>query len=123
MDTSRWQKGFETYQALSGNAENIFEPMGDLGDLILEFGFGDVYGRDTLAWRERQISTMSIQIAQGHLPQFRLHVQFSHHIGITVAEMEELIIHTVPYSGFPAAMNAWKVLEELKPDLLAKEQS
>lgn len=121
MDETRREKGLKAYEELSGGGENVFASFDDLGDLILEFGFGDVYGRGTLALRERQMCTMSIQIAQGHLPQLRLHIQFSHNIGITVAEMEELIIHTVPYAGFPTAMNAWRVLQELKPELLEKE--
>lgn len=119
----RRSKGLENFLKLSGGRENVFEAFGPLGDMILEFGFGDVYGRNGLGWRERQISTMSIQIAQGHLPQLRMHIRFSLNIGITIDEIEELILHTAPYSGFPPAMNAWAVLEEIKAELQAQEQA
>lgn len=119
QDTARRDKGFENFCRLSGETDNAFEAFGPLGDMILEFGFGDVYGRGGLGWRERQIATMSIQIAQGHLPQLHMHIHFSLNLGITIEEIEELILHTVPYSGFPPAMNAWKVLNEIKAELPA----
>ena len=116
-DDTRFLKGLNNYKKLSGNDENIFEPLGDLGKLMLEYGFGDIYGRDTLSWKERQISTMSIQIANGYLPQFKLHVKFSLNIGISIEEIEELIIHCSAYTGFPAVMNAYNALKDVKTEL------
>jgi 4-carboxymuconolactone decarboxylase len=113
MDIERFNKGLRNFQLLSGENKDLFEPLGDLGRYIIEYGFGDIYGRDGLSWRDRQISTMSIQIVQGYLPQFKIHAMISLHIGITKEEIEELIIHTTAYAGFPVAMNAQKAFQEV----------
>lgn len=117
MDSERWNKGFENLKKLMGCEENIFAGMGDLGDMILEIGFGDLYSRDTFTWRERQIATMAVQIALGWEPQLKIHMKASLHIGITVKQIEELLIHTAIYAGFPAAMNGFHVLQEVCKEL------
>lgn len=118
MDKNRLDRGLKNFKELSGMSDNPFSSLGELGDYILEYGFGDIYGRDMLTWRERQIATMSIQIAMGHIPQFKLHARFSLNIGITKEEIFELILHTTPYAGFPGAMNAHKAFLEVlnEPD-------
>jgi 4-carboxymuconolactone decarboxylase len=118
MDNERLLKGLRNFERLSGLEENIFESYGDLGKYILEYGFGDIYGRDALSLRERQISTMTIQIVMGHIPQFKLHARFSLHIGITKDEIYELILHTTPYAGFPNAMNAHNAFTELLEEIV-----
>ncbi|MBC2580472.1 carboxymuconolactone decarboxylase family protein [Clostridium sp. DJ247] len=35
-------------------------------------------------------------------------------VGLTYKEIEDIIIHTVPYLGFPTAINAIKVLKEFE---------
>jgi len=35
-------------------------------------------------------------------------------VGLTREEIEEIIIHTVPYSGFPTAINALNTLKSIE---------
>ncbi|MDR2162591.1 MAG: carboxymuconolactone decarboxylase family protein [Clostridiales Family XIII bacterium] len=123
MDQHRIEYGLNNFKKLSGKEDNPFASLGDLGDYILEYGFGDIYGRDTISWRDRQISTMSIQIVMGCIPQFKLHARFSLNIGITKEEIFELILHTTPYAGFPRAMNAHKAFEELLDSLSSNDNT
>jgi len=38
------------------------------------------------------------------------------HVGITGQELDEAILQTVPYAGFPPAMNAARMLDEILID-------
>lgn len=117
MDSERWSKGLENYKRLTGCEENIFAEMNDFGDIVLEFAFGDLYSRGTLTWKERQIATMAVQIALGREPQLKIHMKAALHIGVTVKEIEEVLIQTAVYAGFPAAMNGYRVLKEIRREL------
>ncbi|WP_052947629.1 carboxymuconolactone decarboxylase family protein [Aneurinibacillus tyrosinisolvens] len=48
----------------------------------------------------------------GREPQLRVHIGAALNVGITAKEIEEIIIQTVPYAGFPTAINAMNILKE-----------
>ena len=39
--------------------EGVVAPLGDLGRYVVEFAFGDIYSRDGLGLREREIVTIT----------------------------------------------------------------
>ncbi len=87
--------------------------LGDLGDLTVDFVFGDVHSRPGLAVRERELLIVAILTALGGLePQVRAHIRTARAIGISDEEIEETIIQTAPYAGFPRAINGLKILRE-----------
>ena len=46
----------------------------------------------------------------GREPQLRVHINAGLNVGLTKKEIEEIIIQTVPYTGFPTAINAMNIL-------------
>jgi 4-carboxymuconolactone decarboxylase len=87
--------------------------LGDLGDLTVDFVFGDVHARDGLPIRERELLIVAVLSALGGLePQVRAHIRAARAIGIPDRELEETIIQIAPYAGFPRAINAMKLLRE-----------
>jgi 4-carboxymuconolactone decarboxylase len=93
--------------------EEFLAMLGDLGDLTVDFVFGDVHARDGLPVRERELVIVAVLTALGGLePQLRSHIRTARLIGISDTELEETIIQTAPYSGFPRAINAMKILCE-----------
>ena len=114
-DESRFERGLAKLAEVDGKEVNgLLESLGDLGRYIVEFGFGDIYSREGLSIREREIATVAILTALGARdPQLRIHLRASLKAGITKDELEELIIHTVPYAGFPTAINAMNTLNEI----------
>lgn len=121
MDEARWMKGYEVYRKLTGREENLFAGMGDFSDLIMEFVCGDIYSRGTLSWKERQTATIAVLTALGWLPQLKIHMKIALNVGMTNREIEELLIHIAVYAGFPAAMNGYRILEEVREEM--KNQS
>jgi 4-carboxymuconolactone decarboxylase len=112
-DQSRYQRGLAKLAEVDGKAgEEVVAPLGDLGRYIVEFAFGDIYSRPGLNLREREIATVAMLTALGgREPQLRVHIQAALNVGLSRQEVEEIIIQTVPYAGFPTAINALNVLK------------
>lgn len=92
----------------------VVGPLGDLGRYIVEFAFGDIISREGLSVRDRELVTVAVLTAlAGREPQLRVHLLSGLNVGLTARELEEVIIQTVPYAGFPTAINALNVLKEV----------
>lgn len=114
METKdRYRQGLEKLYEVDGQAgHDVVSSLGDLGRYIVEFAFGDIYSRDGLSLREREIATIAVLTALGgREPQLKVHIQAGLHVGLTAQEIEETIIHTVPYAGFPTAINTLNLLK------------
>jgi 4-carboxymuconolactone decarboxylase len=87
--------------------------LGDLGDLTVDFVFGDVHTREGLGIRERELVIVAVLASLGGLePQVRAHIRAARAVGIPDGELEETILQVAPYAGFPRAVNAMKILRE-----------
>lgn len=114
-EASRYERGLAKLAEVDGHAgEEVVARLGDLGRYIVEFAFGDIYSRPGLSLRERELATVAALTALGgREPQLRLHLGAALHVGLSVAELEETILQTVPYAGFPTAINAWTALKSV----------
>jgi len=113
----RFERGLAKLAEVDGTAgAEVVAPLGDLGRYIVEFAFGDIYSRDGLSLRDREIATIAVLTALGgREPQLRVHLRAGLNVGLTAGELEEIIIQTVPYAGFPTAINAVNLLKEIVP--------
>ncbi|GCE26474.1 4-carboxymuconolactone decarboxylase [Dictyobacter alpinus] len=118
-ETTRYERGLAKLAEVDGNAgQRVVDNLGDLGRYIVEFAFGDIYSRPGLSLREREIATVAILTALGgREPQLRVHMEAALNVGISLQELEEIILQTVPYAGFPTAINATNVLTRLKSEM------
>ncbi|WP_066645578.1 carboxymuconolactone decarboxylase family protein [Christensenella timonensis] len=115
MDNERYQQGLQKLSEVDGQeGTDITDSLGDLGRYIVEFAFGDIYSRGTLSLREREMITIAMLAVLGREPQLGVHIRAGMHVGLTQEEIEEVIIHSVPYNGFPTAINALNVLRQNK---------
>jgi 4-carboxymuconolactone decarboxylase len=114
QQTDRYHRGHRRLAEIDGpDGLDAVMSLGDLGRYIVEYAFGDIYSRGGLTDREREIATVAMLTALGgREPQLRVHVQAALNVGLTAAEVEEVILHTTPYAGFPTAINALNVLRE-----------
>src|SRR5579883_1175466 len=113
-EATRYERGLTKMAEVDGKTgQRVVDNLGDLGRYVVEFAFGDIYSRPGLALREREIATIAILTALGgREPQLRFHLEAGLHVGLTLQELEEIIIQTVPYAGFPTAINAMNVLSQ-----------
>jgi 4-carboxymuconolactone decarboxylase len=105
---------------LGGQADpQMLASVGDVGKYVVEFVFGDIYSRPDLSLRDREMITVAVLTALGGLDaQLRVHMKAAFHLGVTTKELEEVVLQTVPYAGFPRALNAMGVYSSLKKELL-----
>lgn len=115
IDEERRRRGLARLAELGDEpgGEEFLARMGDLGDWLVEFVFGDVHSRGGLSARERELIILALLTALGSSdPQVRAHVRALRAIDVAYADIEEAIIQTAPYAGFPRAINALKVLRD-----------
>ena len=112
---SRFERGLAKLAEVDGSAgEEVVAPLGDLGRYIVEFAFGDIYSRPGLSLRDREIATVALLAGLGaREPQLRVHLAAGLNVGLTAKELEEIVIQTVPYAGFPTAINALNALRDV----------
>jgi 4-carboxymuconolactone decarboxylase len=111
---TRYERGLKKMSEVYGvPVEEVVAPLRDLGRYMVEFPYGDIYSRDGLAARDREIATIAMLTALGgREPQLRVHMASALNVGLTADELNEIIIHTVIFAGFPTAINALNVLRD-----------
>jgi len=115
----RLQNGIQTIDSLvSGQSEKFEKTAGqispDLVRLTLEYAFGEIYTRNNLSPKERELIIIAALTAGGKTPhQLKWHLRAGLNTGWKKEELQELIQLMILYAGFPAAMNATALLAEL----------
>jgi 4-carboxymuconolactone decarboxylase len=93
----------------------------DFATYLIEFSFGDIYSRPDLNLRSREIATVAALTAMGNAtPQLKVHIEASLNVGLTRAEIVEVIMQMAVYAGFP--QREWHSLRRTfyKPDRKTK---
>lgn len=119
MDNNRYEIGLKKLQEVDGAegiavVESLNDIAPDMGKYIVEFAFGDIYNRKGLSLTMRQVATIAALSALGGCEkQLEVHINAALNVGIKQEEILEIIIHCVPYIGFPKALNALSVAKEV----------
>lgn len=92
--------------------DSFKEVAPDLTRLVVEFAFGDIYSRVGLDNKQKVLTTISALVAQG-TPQIGMHVVTGLNVGLTADEIVGCIMHLIPYVGFPRALTALKVAQDV----------
>ena len=86
----------------------------DMVELLVSFGFGDIYARQGLKPRDRQLATIAALTALGTAaPQLRSHIKAGLATGLTREEIVEVLMQMAVYAGFPAALNGLAAAKEV----------
>ncbi|MGC6174641.1 carboxymuconolactone decarboxylase family protein [Lacrimispora sp. 38-1] len=112
MNNSRFEAGIKNLAEIDGKGgEQVIHSLEniapDLGKYIVEFAFGDIYARNGLTVKEREMITISsLLTAGGCEPQLEVHINGALNVGITPDKIIETFIQCIPYTGFPKVLNA-----------------
>jgi len=77
--------------------------------------FGDVWERKELSKRDRSLVTVAALVALNRTEQLRFHLPRGLENGVKKQELIEAITHLAFYSGWPTAVNAISVAQEVLP--------
>ncbi|CCN85988.1 carboxymuconolactone decarboxylase family protein [Vibrio nigripulchritudo] len=119
MSNSRYQIGVEQLSKIDGAAgqkviESLEDICPDLARLTIEYPFGDIYSREGLSLKEREIATVAALTAMGNCaPQLEVHLNAALNVGCTEDELKEVILQMSVYAGFPAALNGMFSFKEV----------
>lgn len=128
MDSTRYTRGQEALSRIHGHiGEGVMAALGDIAPdfarLIIEFPYGDIYSREGLSPRERQIATIASLVTLGNAPaELKAHIQGSLNVGCTREEIVEVIMQMAVYAGFPAAVNALMVAKDVFAELDGRDR-
>jgi 4-carboxymuconolactone decarboxylase len=86
-----------------------------LSDYTMTHLFGDVWQGDELALEERELITCTMLVALGREPELHLHFVAARNVGIPRTRIEGMITHAAHYAGWPVAVSASRVLNEVWP--------
>lgn len=121
-ESSRFTRGMAKQLEMNGGPERteteMVERFGDLGRYVTEFAYGDIYTRTVMSDREREIGAVAVLTVLGRERQLAAHMRTALRLGMTVKEVEEVILQTVTYAGFPTALNAISVLRDVEAEKL-----
>lgn len=121
--SDRYRRGLDVAEQLAADKLTHFVKSGvaevapDFARMVIEFAFGDIYSRDALDLRSRELIAIAALAVSGNAgPQLRVHVESAASAGITKPEIVEVLMQTALYAGFPSALNALADCHDLLTD-------
>jgi 4-carboxymuconolactone decarboxylase len=121
--SDRYRRGIDVAEKLAADKIEHFVKSGvaevapDFARMVIEFAFGDLYSRDALDLKSRELIAIAALAASGNAgPQLRVHVESAESVGISKTEIVEVFMQIVLYAGFPAALNALAECHDLLTD-------
>ena len=101
-------------------ADHVDRSMGRANDFMLaaqhaatEIGWGYAWGRPGLDRRARSLMNLGMLTALRAPHELKVHVKGALNNGVTVDEIKEALIHAAVYCGLPAALDAFRVANEV----------
>jgi 3-oxoadipate enol-lactonase len=113
--------GDQEFEALIGHPadralEQIRRESPQMHRWLLGGAFAGPLSDPRLSRRDREIATIAMLTALGTEPQLRVHLRAALHQGVTAEELRALCEHASVYVGFPRALNALAVTDQVLAD-------
>ena len=118
---TRFDEGLKLQVSIFGDIihqmnNNAPEDQKHINECLSAFCFGDIYTRNGLSLKTRELLTFCmISVLGGCESQLRGHVRGNLAVGNEREVMISAITHCIPYIGFPRSLNAFRCLNEISP--------
>lgn len=115
----RYQRGWEKMKEVDGESgEHVFDSLKDfspdLATYLIEYSFGDVYNREGIDLKTKEIAVVAALVVMGNaVPQLKVHLNGALNVGCSISELKEVILQMSGYAGFPASLNAMLAFKEV----------
>jgi len=127
MNSEKYQKGWDKLNEISpGAADRTVASLSDIApdmvNYLMEFVFGEISSRPGLDMRAREITAVAALTALGTAPtQLKVHIKGALNCGCNREEITEVIMQTLVYAGFPAALTGLRLAKECFQELDEKK--
>ena len=116
MSEQAYRDGLEMKRRIFGAGKERPVSHGSLADDLLrisdEVVYGRVYTRPGLDLKTRSMLTVAALTVLGRDDYLRRHLQGALHVGVTPAEIKEILMQMGFYGGMPVALKALRIAEE-----------
>lgn len=128
MDRQTYQRGLEIRSAVLGaayvdramaEADDFSRP---LQDLVTEYCWGAVWGREGLPRNTRSMLNLAMIAALNRPNELRTHVKAALTNGVTRDEIREVFLQVAVYAGVPAAVDSFRIAREAFAEADAKPE-
>ncbi|MBF4160725.1 carboxymuconolactone decarboxylase family protein [Nocardioides acrostichi] len=85
----------------------------DLQEYVTQYCWGDVWDRPGLSFRDRSLVNLGMLTALNRGHEFKVHVRGALNNGVTRDEIKEVLMQTAFYCGGPAALESFRLAQEV----------
>ena len=123
MDQRTFDKGMEVRTAVLGEAyvqaamQNADEFSQPLQDLVTEYCWGAVWGREGLSLKTRSMLNLAMISVLNRPNELRTHLRGALNNGVTRDEVREIFLQVAIYAGMPAAVDSFRAAREVFVEL------
>lgn len=123
MDRETYKRGLEVRSAVLGEdyvnkalaeADEFSKP---LQDLVTEYCWGAVWGRDELPRKTRSMLNLAMISVLNRPNELRTHIKAAVTNGVSREEIREVFLQVAIYAGVPAAVDSFRIAREAFAEL------
>ena len=119
MDRDTYQRGKQIRSAVLGE-EYVNRALagaddftGPLQDLVTEYCWGAIWGRDGLTLKTRSMLNLAMISVLNRPHELRTHIKGALTNGVTREEIREIFLQVAIYAGVPAAVDSFRAAGEV----------
>lgn len=86
-------------------------------EMATEKAWADLWSRPGLERKSRSILTLGILAVMNRPHEFKAHVRGAVNNGVSVAELQEILLHLGGYAGFPVGLDAFRLASEVLTEM------
>ncbi|MCK0176628.1 carboxymuconolactone decarboxylase family protein [Mycolicibacterium sp. F2034L] len=123
MDLERFERGREIRAEVLGDAyvrratEGADEFTGPFQELVTEFCWGAVWGREELPRKTRSMLNLAMLAVLNRPHELRTHIMGALTNGVTRDEIREVFMQVAVYAGVPAGVDSFRIAREAFAEL------
>jgi 4-carboxymuconolactone decarboxylase len=128
MNDELFNRGLEIRKAVLG-AEFVEKSISSADDfnmplqqLVTEYCWGAVWGRDELPKKTRSMLNLAMLSALNRPHELKMHIGGALRNGVSKAEIREVLLQVAIYCGIPAGVDAFRVARETFAELERAEK-
>jgi 4-carboxymuconolactone decarboxylase len=114
LDVRRAMWGHDGAEGQINAASDFIWPM---QDVVTRYCFGQTWTRPKLTRKTRSMITLAMLVAMARPHELAVHVRGAIANGVSVDELQEILLHAMVYSGIPRGVEAFRVAEATLKDM------
>jgi|SRR5216684_2116910 len=118
-DEERTEQGIAVRREVLGNEHvdgaiaRTTEFTAPFQDLITRYAWGDIWSRPGLSRAERSMITLTALAVLRQDEELAMHVRAALRIGLSVSQIQEILLQVALYAGVPAANRAFAIAADV----------